>query len=82
MLKADASIDAKEEYLRECRMLLKTGGDAATGGGRSRSETGTMSGSVENATGSAHLVRLVGVALQQAPWLCVLEYVPVLDCRS
>mmetsp|Transcript_1227 Transcript_1227/g.4116 ORF Transcript_1227/g.4116 Transcript_1227/m.4116 type:complete len:998 (-) Transcript_1227:83-3076(-) len=82
MLKADASVDAKEEYLRECRMLLKCGGDGKTSGGRMRSESVTSHATGGADAGATHLVRLVGVALQQAPWLCVLEYVPYGDLRN
>lgn len=32
--------------------------------------------------GARNLVRMVGVALQQAPWLCVLEYMPYGDLRN
>eukprot|EP00041_Stephanoeca_diplocostata_P021224 m.489661 g.489661 ORF g.489661 m.489661 type:complete len:671 (+) comp21770_c0_seq2:272-2284(+) len=69
MLKAGASKAAKEEYLHECRMLLKCGA------GVSRSES-------MKRPGARNLVRMVGVALQQAPWLCVLEFIPYGDLQG
>ena len=56
LLKAGADRSAKEEFTRECQMLIKCEG-----------------------TG---IVRMLGVAVQQAPWLCVLEFLEFGDLRS
>ena len=56
LLKAGADMSAKEEFIRECQMLIQCEG-----------------------TG---IVRMLGVAVQQPPWLCVLEYLEYGDLRS
>ena len=57
LLKAGAGKDDKEEFVRECQMMLKC-------------------------DGHPNLVKLIGVAIQQAPWLCVLEYMEYGDLRT
>ena len=57
MLKGQADKKAKEEFMRECNMMLEIGEHP-------------------------NVVQMVGVAVQQVPWLCVLEFQPFGDLRE
>ena len=57
LLKSGAAAGAKEEFVREARMILRCGDHPC-------------------------LVRMIGVAVQQAPWLCVLEFLEFGDLRG
>ena len=57
MLKGEADKKAKEEFMRECNMMLDIGEHP-------------------------NVVQMVGVAVQQVPWLCVLEFQPFGDLRE
>ena len=57
MLKGEADKKAKEEFMRECNMMLDIGEHP-------------------------NVVQMVGVAVQQVPWLCVLEFQPYGDLRE
>lgn len=57
MMKAQATQQVKEDYVREASTMLKIGD-------------------------SENIVRLIGVAVQQAPWLMVLEFIQFGDLRA